>query len=257
MTAARITPKRFGALLGVAGSVFFSGLMGLMLLAPARAEPVLHPFTAGYTLKREGINLGEATYTLRPAEKGTYLYESTTQASGILAWFIKDRIEEYSKWTYHGTQIRPLEYSSRRVGGKSDKRSTMRFDWEHNILIGDSNGRAWRLPLPPDVSDKLVYQLAIMRDLQTGKKPLQYTIADDGNLKDYKFEVLGEEALATELGRLHTIKIRRVNDKRNTTVWCAPKLRYLPVRLDQTEKDGSELSMQIRSVKDSPDSGAR
>ena len=105
------------------------------------------------------------------------------------------------------------------------------------------------MDIPANAQDKLVYQLSIMYDLLNGKKDLEYKIADGGKLKDYSFEIQGEEVLNTDLGKIKTLRIQRIGDRRDTTVWCAPKFAYLPVRLEQQDTDGSELTMQITSVR--------
>ena len=256
MMAAQTSTNQIYRIAKVCSYALSGGLIWLMLLTSVRAEPVLSPHTASYYLKRDDISLGTATRTLRAVEKGVYLLETSSQATGFLSLFIRGRIEESSKWTYHDAHIRPLEYSYQRGSGDKRKFTTMVFDWEHYVVNGNNNNGPWRLPIPSEVSDKLSYQLSLMLDLQAGKKTLQYVLADGDKLKDYKFEILGEEQLATAIGQLHTVKIRRIDDVRKTTVWCASKLNYFPVRLDQTEKDGVDLSMQIKSYKSLPDKPA-
>lgn len=216
--------------------------------AAAAAEPALPTFNADYSLQRNGITLGTSTRSLRPAKTGHYVYESLTYASGVISWFVKDRIEERSIVTLHNGQVRPSEYVYHRHGGSKTRRVKLAFNWERGIVTNVIDGDPWRMEIPPDTHDKLDYQLAIMLDLQNGKKELRYNIADGGTLKTYAFAILGEEQIDTPLGRLKTVKIRRIDDKRNTTVWCAPALSYLPVRLDQQETDGSNLSMHLQSL---------
>ena len=136
-----------------------------------------------------------------------------------------------------------------RHGGSKTREVKLHFDWQHNTVTNTIDGDPWRMEIPPNAQDKLVYQLAIMYDLMNGKKDLDYKIADGGKLKDYAFEIQGEEVLNTALGRLKTVRIQRIGDKRDTTVWCAPQLSYLPVRLEQQDTDGAELTMQLTSVK--------
>ena len=235
------------------------GLMTLALILSwgaslnVRAADAAFPsFSADYVLKRNGITLGNATRSLRPASDGRYIFESLTYATGVIAWFVKDRIEERSTWALNGGQVRPLEYVYDRHGGKKTRRVKLAFDWERMIVTNTIDGDPWRMDIPADAQDKLLYQLAIMQDLKNGRDNLQYNIADGGRLKNYEFEILGEETLNTPLGKFNTIKIERLDDKRDTTVWCAPALNYLPVRLEQQESDGSRLSMDILSVKGLP-----
>jgi hypothetical protein len=228
-----------------------AGLLVFFPLANAHGAPEspLPAFNAEYSLKRNGIIMGTSTRSLSSASDGTFIYASSTQATGIIAWFIKDRIDEYSKWTFDGTQIRPLEYSYNRHGGDKTRQVKLNFDWQRHIVTNTIDGDPWRMEIPPDAQDKLVYQLAIMADLLNGKKNLEYKIADGGKLKDYAFAIEGEEVLNTALGKVKTVRIQRIGDRRDTTVWCAPQFSYLPVRLEQQDTDGSELTMQITSVR--------
>lgn len=228
-----------------------AGLIALLSLTIAFSEPEipLPKFNAEYILKRNGITLGTSTRSLSTAKDGTFIYSSTTQATGIIAWFVKDHIDEYSKWIFDGKHIRPLQYVYNRHGGSKTREVKLHFDWQHNTVTNTIDGDPWRMEIPPNAQDKLVYQLAIMYDLMNGKKDLDYKIADGGKLKDYAFEIQGEEVLNTALGRLKTVRIQRIGDKRDTTVWCAPQLSYLPVRLEQQDTDGAELTMQLTSVK--------
>ena len=205
-------------------------------------------FDAEYNLKRNGITLGISTRTLTANKDGSYVYASTTRPTGIIAWFVKDNIDEYSKWKFEGSQLRPLEYVYNRHGGSKSRHVKLKFDWQHLIVTNSIDGEPWRMEIPADAQDKLIYQLSIMYDLAQGKKNLAYKIADGGKLKDYAFEIEGEETLNTALGKMKTIRIQRIGDRRDTTVWCAPQLAYLPVRLEQQDTDGAQLTMTLNAV---------
>ena len=116
----------------------------------------------------------------------------------------------------------------------------------------DDKKKPWQLKIEQNTLDKLVYQLALMSDLADNKTLLNYRIADGGKLKDYKIKILDEEIITTPLGRINTIKLtrERVRSKgRETTLWCAPALNYLPVKLEHTEKGGSIFTAVLRRLK--------
>ncbi len=228
------------------GLALASGL--LAVTAHAGDQSPLPPFHAEYSLKRNGITLGMSTRSLAVTKDGTYIYASSTHATGIIAWFVKDHIDEHSKWIFHDGRIRPLEYVYDRHGGDKKRNVKLKFDWQHHRVVNTIDGDPWRMEIPDGAQDKLVYQLSIMHDLATDKKRLDYKIADGGKLKDYEFEIEGEETLNTELGKIKTVRIQRIGDRRDTTVWCAPQFAYLPVRLAQHDTDGSRLTMQITSL---------
>jgi hypothetical protein len=226
--------------------VLMTGLMAAE--AQGATESPLPMFNAEYSLKRNGITLGVSTRSLITARDGTYIYASSTHATGIIAWFVKDQIDEYSKWIFINGQIRPLEYVYNRHGGDKTRHVKLKFDWQHLIVTNTIDGDPWRMEIPANAQDKLVYQLSIMHDLAEGKKDLKYKIADGGKLKEYDFEIEGEETLNTPLGKIKTVRIQRIGDRRDTTVWCAPRFAYLPMRLEQQDTDGSHLTMQINSL---------
>ena len=232
------------------------GLVGLIAGWSFAAAPAVNSatdiplpmFNAEYSLKRNGVTLGTSTRSLSAAPDGVFVYASSTQAVGLIAWFVKDHIDEHSKWSFDNGRIRPIEYVYHRHGGSKTRLVKLSFDWQHLTVTNIIEDDHWRMEIPPDAQDKLVYQLAIMYDLMNGKKKLEYKIADGGKLKDYNFAITGEEVLNTPLGKLKTVRLQRIGDRRDTTVWCAPQLSYLPVRLEQQDTDGSELTMQITSV---------
>ena len=211
-------------------------------------EPLLTPFNAMYTVKREGMVIGENQRTLTAGKDGRYVYESIARATGWVAWLFRDEVLERSVWVYANSRIRPLEYTYGRSRGRNQRRVQLAFDWDRKLVTNNVDSDAWRMPLPDDAQDKLVYQLSIMRDMQRPHPDLVYHIADGGMIKTYKFAITGQENLPTPMGTMHTVKIERVGDKRDTSVWLAPSLQYLPVKISQTDKDGSELSMHLSSV---------
>jgi hypothetical protein len=89
----------------------------------------------------------------------------------------------------------------------------------------------------------------MMNDLHQGKKgELNYSIADGGKLKDYKILIIGEETIETELGEFTTTKVVRTRGTRTTTMWCAKKLGYLPVRITQKKEGGGEHTANIFKI---------
>ena len=60
---------------------------------------------------------------------------------------------------------------------------------------------------------------------------------DYKKMKEYYFEIMGEERVYTSLGSFKTIKVqhKRYKKEKNITLWCAPELNYLPVKIIQEE----------------------
>lgn len=202
-------------------------------------------FTAIYIVKKGFMDIGEVKRTLTPQGNGKYLFESVTSTTGMASWVVKGTITERSIWSLVNGMIQPQQYFYERTFGKG-KLVRLDFDWVKNSVTNNVGKNPWTMPLEPGTMDKLVYQIALMRDMAPGKRDYTFKIADGGKLKTYQAVVLGEEITDTPLGKFPSIKITRVGDKRGTTLWCAPKLGYLPVRIEQTDDD--EFTAVLKSV---------
>ena len=222
-------------------------LIGLLFHSTLVAETV-PLFTAHYTLSRSGITVGETIRTLSPAPNGEFIYQSVAHATGLLARFLKDEIVERSRWVYQNNGIRPLSFITQRYGGRKERTTRQIFDWEKRIATNTRDGDSSQIPLAPNTQDKLSYQILLMQDLKKGMKHLEYIIAENDKSNIYRFAILGEEMLTTAIGTLRTLKIRRIGDERNTTVWCAIDRHYLPVKLEQHSDDDGHLELKIASA---------
>lgn len=229
--------------------IFLLCLTPLVALASAIPHEPMPPFSAQYKLTRNGSAIGETRVSLTAQADQKYIYEIRTTPTGILGWLTNARLRERTSWTLQGDHLRPLEYIYQRVIGGNQRNVRLLFDWRHGTVQNSIEGKTWSMEVPDGTLDKLLVQLALMRDLQAQSKDLEYQIADGGKLKTYRFRITGRERLATPFGTFDTLKVERwqESNKRYTVLWCAPALRYLPVRVDQHE-NSEHLSMSIQSL---------
>lgn len=220
------------------------------LVATACAAAPPGPFTATYTLSMSGIPIATVERRLYNEIGGRFVFRSETRASGVARLFRSDHLVEESIWTLVRGGPRPLAYSYRHTGGDKLRSQTITFDWQQRRIDNSEDGRRWRLATAPQLLDKLLYQLAIMSDLEDGRRELIYRFVDGGEIKTYRFANRGEEVLETPLGPVETVKLVRItenSDKPTTTLWCAPRWGHLPVRLDGPDRRGRLISAVIRT----------
>jgi len=225
---------------------------GLVLwsAAAAPASGLPERFEALFTLRARGVDIGRTHWQLAPAGGGRYVYESHSETVGLAKLLRDERIEERSVWRFaDGGGVRPLRYSYSR-SGKREREVEVRFDWDRGRVHNTLNGESWTMPVENGTLDKLVYLLALMRDLGAGVRDTRYTVADGGKVKTYRMRVLRTERIDTALGALDALVVERRregDDERLTLVWCAPALRYLPVRVEHRERDGT-VYLELESV---------
>lgn len=208
-------------------------------------------FSANYAVKLNGLQAGELKRSLVSNQDGTRTFSSETQAKGVFAFFKPDLVEEVSVWQLKNNTIQPNTYLYKRTGGKKEKYLSLDFDWQKKRVHIDDHKQPWSLDIKPHTLDKLVYQLTLMSDLADNKTQFSYFIADGGKIKTYNIDILDTEEITTPLGKIKAIKLirHRARSKgRQTILWCAPELHYLPVKLEHTEKGGSVFTAVIRHL---------
>lgn len=228
------------------------GFIVLGLCSPLSMARTVADYDAVYEVSLNGFRVGELEQTLTTdADNNTHELYSRTKAKGVFKLIKSDVIMETSIVSMDAGQVRPHQYIYDRSGGKKDKHVELNFDWSSREVAIDDQKHPWVLDLGDNTHDKHAYQLQLMLDLQADTESLTYQIADGGKLKTYAITILGRETVKTPLGTIDTIKLRRERDadsERETTLWCAPALGNLPVRLEHKEKDDSRFIAVIKAL---------
>ena len=224
-------------------------VLSLLMSVAIAAEPALpENFELTFVVMSDDTRLGETRWTLSKDQHNYYRFETVTRATGLVSLVMGGERRERSTWQYYEQGLRPLSYRYQRSGA-GGRQVDIEFDWEHGVARNTAQGTTWKMKLEPGTLDKLLYMLALMQDLRSGKEQFSYRIADGGRLKTYGAEVLGREVLSTRLGALETIKVKPQSTPtgRETILWYAPNLHYLPVQVQHRDKN-DVLVMRIESL---------
>lgn len=225
------------------GSIRYLALQWLAILtvtfsvnALATAAQTPTPFTALYQVTKGVMSVGSTKRTLQDKGNGQFVFESVTKPGGIAKLFTRGEVIERSHWRMHDNRLVPHEYTYQ---NSSDQKRDVQllFDWEQNEVTNIINGDPWKMELEENTLDKLLYQLAIMYDLTEGKKNLIYIVADGGTMKNYDVKIVGLERVSIDMGDFDAVKVVVTKSNRQTTLWCARDLQFLPVRIEQLKKD--------------------
>ncbi len=229
--------------------------VALLLLSSITSAQELDDYSASYEIEMNGIKAGMLTQQLETITDGLHRFESVSKAKGVVALFKKDTVKETSLWISTENQIQPHQYLYQRHGGKKDKYLRMDFDWLQKTVHIDDKEHPWDLDIETATLEKHVYQVQLRKDLLAtpNQSTFSYLIADGGHLKQYQIERLEQEIITTPLGKIDTVKFKRQRDResdkdRETTLWCAPELDYLPVKLEHIEKDGTKFTAVLQEL---------
>ncbi|MGH8582821.1 MAG: DUF3108 domain-containing protein [Gammaproteobacteria bacterium] len=230
--------------------LLIAGCAGAWFAAAEQTPLRPRPFSVSYTLYYgDSLPVGQITRALSEQGPGRYLFRSETKATGLASLLRNDRIVEESLWRPAGHGLRPLSYSYDYAGHRGKKHERLRFDWKRNLVHRKSHDGNSVTPIIPGLLDKVLYQLALIYDLQRGKRALAYPVVDGKKVKTYKFREAGAEKLRTALGDFTAMKLERRKDSGEikTILWCVKELDYVAVRVDNWD-DGRLISARIDTL---------
>lgn len=233
---------------------FFLPILTLSLLSLVftSVAVALESYKATYRLTYSGFYVGEAFYQLHVNGNGNVLFEARVEPRGIASLIRNDIISEQSR--LHLTSdgiLTAIDYEYLHKRGRNvEEEKHIKFDWDNKQAISSVDGEEVRLDVAPDTVDRMSLQLMIMQDgiLDNTFEQLDYQVVEDLELRDYTFEVTGRSRISTGAGSFDTVRLERRHGSRTTIFWSAPKLGYLPVRVEQ-RRDGNPTSrMDMSSV---------
>lgn len=212
---------------------------------PVKPLTVLKPFVATYMISAmglEGINVTNSlSLDKASGDRQTYHFKSYSMPVGLLAFKKDETRDEQSEGLVLAGKLQPERYSFLQLRDNDTHRNVeITFDWFRNEVTNHHKHKnsKWQMSVPQHTTDKLSYQLALMLKLANNpEKHFSLNIADGGRVKNYDFEILSEERVYTSLGSYKALKIhhQRYHKDKNITLWCAPELNYLPVKIIQEE----------------------
>lgn len=204
----------------------------LLCVGSVQASSLPMAFENQYISSALGFKI-TVTHSLTPLDDGTHKMHFRAES-----WFASIDETSVLKWDDAKSQVVPLHYEYKRRGVGKNRDASLSFDWQKQLVTNNVQDSSWKMDINQKVQDKLSYQLQLQQDLLDGKNLFSYQIADGGRLKEYSFEIVGEETLSTPLGNVETVKVKRSreNSDRVTYAWLAKKFDYLLVRMQQEEK---------------------
>ncbi|MEJ2592048.1 MAG: DUF3108 domain-containing protein [Candidatus Thiodiazotropha sp.] len=216
------------------------GLLLLGLSLTATAAPFFKPFSARFSVSRGSFRLGDLEVKLSLAAPDTYLYHAKTIPGLLARLFTGDEIIEESSGRLTPKAVIPQHYSLHQKGNEAEQ-TEIAFDWRDDEAQTTSEGVTWSQQIVAGTQDRLSQQLMVRLHLAQGFKDMNYPVADGGKIKRYRFQVVGEESVKTPYGNLRCLKVQRSKMKRppDYTIWFAPDLDYLPVRIERKQKSGT------------------
>ena len=175
-----------------------------------------------------------------------YTITSVASATGLAGVFYRGRFAQTSRGRITPRGLVPEEFWDQR----GDKRSSAHFDAASNTLtLSPAHGAPRHFSYQGDVQDvlSLFFQLALTAP--PPESQLAYTVFNGKKLRNYRYDVRGEEMVETALGVLRALHLERAADGDGRfEIWLAVDRHYLPLRVRQSDGKGNAMELVVRSI---------
>jgi hypothetical protein len=213
-------------------SLFFS-LLPLHVLAQVPQQ-----FELVYSFTFNGQYLGNVTDRFQRLNNQQYQLTSIAKPEGGLALLLPT-LTLTSKGTFKPNQLLPASYRQVRSSAP-EKAAQASLNWTKKLLTHQYKGKTEQETLPPGTQDALsqLYVFSFMEELP-GR--VEIPVTNGRRLLTYQYEKLPAEPIVTPMGSYETFEYRRIArpDENAISVWVAPALHHLPVRIRVKEESGT------------------
>jgi hypothetical protein len=204
------------------------------------AENTISSFENSYTAKLYGVSI-KVTSRLSSGSDGNYEFYFNANS------FVGD-ITETTQLQWNATKkiFTPQHYFYKRSGLGKNREDELVFDWQNHTVTNIKRSTSKPFSAELNIQDSLSYQVQLRQDLIAERKELTYNISNGGKIRQYHFDIVGDETLETPLGAVKTLKVKRADTKNQaaTYAWFAKDYDYLLVRLEK-EDNGSAYTIYL------------
>ena len=175
--------------------------------------------------------------TLKKEQDNLYSYEIITRPSGFWRVIIDGSIREKSTFVFNDGLVQSKTYELTDTIRSKPRQSLAIFDWDNLLLSGNYKDRKFELPLNIDVIDRATLQIAIIANNQGPNLSSDYYILDRDKVLKVQVNKKDTVNVRVPFGEFETIEIQHRSEQSEITnsLWLAPELGYIPIKIAQKE----------------------
>ncbi|NWG38660.1 MAG: DUF3108 domain-containing protein [Hydrogenophilaceae bacterium] len=214
-------------------------LLGLLLVSIPLSgwAQVPQQFELVYRFTFNGQYVGNVTDRFQRLGSQQYQLTSVAKPDGKLSLLLPT-LTLISKGLFKPKEIVPTSYRQVRSNAPQ-KAAQATLDWSRNLLTHQYKGKTEEEALPSGTQDALsqLYVFSIMEKLPDR---LEMPVTNGRQLLTYQYEKFPAMPITTPLGTFETVEYRRIAgpDENAISVWVAPALHHLPLRIRVKENSG-------------------
>ena len=165
------------------------------------------------------------------------LYTTSLRPAGLAGVFRRGSIDERTEVVIDAGAVKPIDYTADDTLARPTRFTRYAFDEAAGRVLGRYKDKDVDLELKPYWQNRISAQLAAIIALRHGAPIPDYWVFDRGRWKRYRFEVLREQVVKAGKSTYDAVEVRYASEDkdRSWSMYCAPKLDYVPVLLTHSE----------------------
>ena len=222
--------------------------------AAAASDAPVRAFHAEYATLRNGDEVGRTTLELVDARNGEWRLRSETRGTVGLAKLAGIHVVETSRFRWRDGRPEAIVYDYRQEGAFRQRTREARFDWSAGEARVSEGGEAHRYPITTGTIDRQSVTLGLASDLLRGATTFEYRVAVKDHVETMRYARGPVESVHVPAGTFEATLMRRMGEpgsdrKRVSRSWFAQSLGWLPVQIEQTEKNGDTVTLKLVSMR--------
>jgi len=213
----------------------------------AENESVLRAHHANYSVSVRGI--GGTLNTKLNQDDGTYQASNELKAKGLSRIFLGGTVNEKSFFRITDKELKPLSFYSTDKMSKRNKTIFINFDYEEDLGISTINENETTFKNENNLYDRISLKFALMNDLKKNNLKKEYSLYEGEEIKLIQIEVLEEKIISVPFGEFKAIAIKsqQLGSSKRSIFWCADKLDFLPIVIEQYRNDKLWMKASLTS----------
>jgi len=157
-------------------------------------------------------------------------------------------IVEKSTFRWRDGMPEGLQYRYEQHAAIKSRKRSADFDWNAREARNSDGKNDWIAPLDRSAMDRNLVTLAIMARLKAGSQDLVFPVVDKDRIAEQRYTQGARESLSLPAGTVDAVRVERRRDdaSRTTTSWFAQQRGWLPVQIEQSDKDGIVTMRLVR-----------
>ena len=213
----------------------------------AENESILKEHHADYTVSVRGLKGILSTKLIE--DNGIYKASNELKAKGLSRMLLSGTVNEKSYFKLTDKGLKPSSFYSTDKMSKDEKNISIDFDYEQDLGLSIINENETLFKNKDNLYDRISLKFALMSDLKKNDLKNEYILYEGEEIKLIQIEIIEEKIIRVPFGEFQVIGIKsqQQGSSKRSIFWCANKLDFLPIVIEQFRNDKLWMKASLTS----------